>query len=554
MIRPDQWSPADGLSLEPNALRAVRETDHNLALTAGPGAGKSEMLAQRADFLLRTGACRYPSRILAISFKVDASQNLRARVAKRSGHELSGRFDSHTFHAFSKRLIDSFRLALEGDEALDPDYTIGAHRVQGKSITFGDMVPLATKIVATSLIARNAIQSTYRFVFLDEFQDCTGEQYELIRSSFVGTSTRLIAVGDTKQRIMGWAGALDGIFRTFATDFEARPLNLYQNFRAQPRLRRMQNAMIKVMDPPAAVDDRDLPGNGGEIEIWEFESDDAEAQVIASKIKSWIEEEGVRASEVAILVSKQQHLYCQKLYKRFRDEGIPYREEDAAQDLASEPACSLVLDFLLVVSRSSQPEPFRRLLDLIVFSQGLDDEAEYRQRSRWDRFIASTEKKIAERKIQLDKERDLTELVSDLVDLVGKDIVVSLSSDYGYGTRLAEVLAATTDRVLALLEREKDVSKALASFSGDQAVRVMSIHKSKGLEFNSVIVLGVENETFWGKKDEERAAYFVAVSRAKHRLVLTTCETRARPEKANQWKVNRTQQKEFLGYAEAYSA
>lgn len=72
MIAVDAWLPSDGLTLEPNALLAAKEQARCLALTAGPGAGKTEMLAQRADFLLRTGTCRYPKRILAISFKVDA--------------------------------------------------------------------------------------------------------------------------------------------------------------------------------------------------------------------------------------------------------------------------------------------------------------------------------------------------------------------------------------------------------------------------------------------------------------------------------------------------
>ena len=53
MIAVDAWKPADGLTLEPNALRAAKERTRSLALTAGPGAGKTEMLAQRADFLLR---------------------------------------------------------------------------------------------------------------------------------------------------------------------------------------------------------------------------------------------------------------------------------------------------------------------------------------------------------------------------------------------------------------------------------------------------------------------------------------------------------------------
>mgnify|MGYP001763333026 CR=1 FL=1 len=89
MISIDIWKPSDGLILEPNALRAAKELERCLALTAGPGAGKTEMLAQKADFLLRTNSCPYPKRILAISFKVDASKNLKERVYRRCGTDLS---------------------------------------------------------------------------------------------------------------------------------------------------------------------------------------------------------------------------------------------------------------------------------------------------------------------------------------------------------------------------------------------------------------------------------------------------------------------------------
>lgn len=60
MTSVEAWSPADGLTLEKNALLAVKELEQSLALTAGPGSGKTEVLAQRADFLLRTGESRYP--------------------------------------------------------------------------------------------------------------------------------------------------------------------------------------------------------------------------------------------------------------------------------------------------------------------------------------------------------------------------------------------------------------------------------------------------------------------------------------------------------------
>ena len=241
MIAVDAWLPSDGLTLEPNALRAAKEQARCLALTAGPGAGKTEMLAQRADFLLRTGTCRYPKRILAISFKVDASKNLKERIQQRCGQELASRFDSYTFHAFAKRIIDRFRVVLTGNDALDLDYSIGERKVTKRQITFHDLVPLAIQILKASTVARNAIRQTYSDVFLDEFQDCTDQQYELVKVAFQGTSIRLTAVGDTKQKIMGWAGALDGIFQTFARDFSAVPLNMYRNFRSKPRLLRMQN-------------------------------------------------------------------------------------------------------------------------------------------------------------------------------------------------------------------------------------------------------------------------------------------------------------------------
>lgn len=548
MISVERWSPADGLTLEPNALAAATEIARNLALTAGPGAGKTEMLAQRADFLLRTGTCRYPKRILAISFKTDASQNLKARVRKRCGSELAARFDSHTFHAFAKRIIDRFRPVLTGRDALDPDYSIGTRRVQRQSITFADMVPLAHTIIEASLIARNAVRQTYTHIFLDEFQDCTAEQYRLILACFGGTSAILTAVGDTKQSIMGWAGALEGIFQTFADEFDALPHNLYQNFRSAPRLRRMQNAMVKVMDPPAALDDADILGEEGEIAILRFDDDGEEAASLTGQIRDLIDD-GVRPSEIAILVSKQQNLYCQRLTVAFEAAEIPFREEDKEQDLASEPVACLFVDFFLIASGSRQPAAYRRLLDIVVFNHGYDEEREYQLRSRWDRFVAETRRQIATGEINLGHINDLQAVATALVGAVGRDNLIALSPDYAHGGRLDQLIEQALERAHLLLQGDADPATALASFSGDSAVRIMSVHKSKGLEFDTVVILGVEKETFWGESSAERAAYFVGISRAKQRLWLTKCHCRQRPDGAKRWDVERREHDEFLGYA-----
>ncbi|MBH3047570.1 ATP-binding domain-containing protein [Serratia marcescens] len=82
----------------------------------------------------------------------------------------------------------------------------------------------------------------------------------------------------------------------------------------------------------------------------------------------------------------------------------------------------------------------------------------------------------------------------------------------------------------------------------NQAVRILTIHKSKGLEFDSVVIMAVENETFFGKEEENRCAFFVGVSRAKRRLILTHTNKRDEPANAKHWKVLRTARLEYFDY------
>ena len=366
MIAVGDWQPADGLTLEPNALRAARETERCLALTAGPGAGKTEMLAQRADFLLRTGTCRYPKRILAISFKVDASKNLKVRVQRRCGSDLAARFDSYTFHAFAKRIIDRFRPVLTGRDALDVNYQIGDRRVTRRQIEFSDLVPLAIQILNTSVAARNAVRQTYSDVFLDEFQDCTDLQYALVKLAFQGTAIRLTAVGDTKQKIMGWAGALDGIFQTFAADFAAEPLNMYRNFRSKPRLLRMQNEIIKVMDRTSVMPDEQLAGEEGQIFARQFSSSQEEAEYLADSISTWINHEQLPPSEIAVLIVRQPDLYGDHLIQALERRRIPFRNEQQLQDISAEPAARLVVDYLSILYGQREPKAWIRLMAQLI--------------------------------------------------------------------------------------------------------------------------------------------------------------------------------------------
>lgn len=548
MIAVDAWMPSDGLTLEPNALRAATEQARCLALTAGPGAGKTEMLAQRADFLLRTGTCRYPKRILAISFKVDASKNLKERIQRRCGQELASRFDSYTFHAFAKRIIDRFRVVLTGNDALDPDYSIGERKVTRRQITFHDLVPLAIQILKASTVARNSIRQTYSDVFLDEFQDCTDQQYELVKVAFQGTSICLTAVGDTKQKIMGWAGALDGIFQTFAEDFSAVPLNMYRNFRSKPRLLRMQNEIIRVLDPASVMPDHQLGGEEGEVFAWQFKNAQGEAEYLADLIAGWIRNEQVPLSEIAVLVSKQLDLYANHLMAALKVKGIPYRNEQEMQDITVEPAARLVVDYLSCLYGQREPKAWIRLMNqLIPFA---DDEVQSSARQNFQRFFKDQRKIIAMAELLDEPFSGWWDSACCFLKKIGMETLIALSPDYESHARLGEVVSATKARIEELLELVPDLPQALTRFSDDQAVRILTIHKSKGLEFDSTIIMAVENEIFFGDQDANRCAFFVGVSRAKRRLVLTHAIERERPQNhGGRWEVRRTPQEEYFNYA-----
>lgn len=553
MIEPDDWAPADGLILEPNALRAARERNENLALTAGPGAGKTEMLAQRADFLLRTGECRYPKRILAISFKVDASTNLKDRVKRRCGAALARRFDSHTFHAFAKRLIDRFRPVLTGADALDPGYQIGNSRVGRSQIEFKDLIPLATKILRQSKSARNAIRQTYTDVFLDEFQDCTGDQYELIKVAFKGTPIRMTAVGDVKQKIMGWAGALEGIFQLYAHDFAAVPLNMYRNFRSQPKLLRMQNDIIRVLDPASVMPPEQLAGEGGEVFCWRFADSQQEANHLAGLIAGWTEGGKLPYSEVAILISKLPDQYAYDLMNALTRLGIPYRNEAQLQDLSLEPVARLIVDFLSCLYGQREPKAWIRLSEQLLPYD--DEEMLSATRRAFHRFVRKQRNEVAVAQLLGDPYDGWWEHATKFLGIVGLQTLVALSPDYETHARLKEVINQIKTKIEELLKVEPELPLALNRFADDQAVRLLTIHKSKGLEFDSVVLLGIEREAFFGKTSDERCVFFVGVSRAKRRLVLTYANQRPKPPNyEKRWDVIRNPQNEFFGYASPFLA
>lgn len=550
MIRSEDWTPVDGLGLEPNALKAVCETSTNVVVTAGPGAGKTELLAQRADYLFRTGTSPYPKRILAISFKVDAARNLQSRVRLRSGSQFAARFDSFTFHALAKRLIDNYRPALTGLNALSPDYRIDVSRIQNEQITFEDLVPLALEILEKNAYARGALRQTYSHVFLDEFQDAATTQYAFLKGAFAGTDVQLTAVGDTKQRIMGFAGALEGVMATFADDFGATPLQLYQNFRSKPRLRRMQNRMILEMDAEAASPEADLVGEEGVLQVLRFDTDEDEAAAVTKLVRQWLDA-GVPPKEITVLARQQPHLITGVLGTHLTAAGISYRNEQKSQDLTADPVGSLIFNFLRVVADDSRPHAYTELVRVVT--RGGAEETDGVLDSKLRSILRETRASVRAAGFDASDYASWKPLINTFLKFVTRPALNALSPSYQQGSRLNDVIKEASGAFKLELEVDGDPVAALDRLSEEDAVRILTVHKCKGLEFEKVVVLGVEPQFFWGNSDVViTSEFFVAISRAKDELVLTTAQHRRKPAGAGwRWRVDSPPYEKLLNYADA---
>ncbi len=124
-----------------------------------------------------------------------------------------------------------------------------------------------------------------------------------------------------------------------------------------------------------------------------------------------------------------------------------------------------------------------------------------------------------------------------------------MSHDYENEQRLIDLVAGVKTHVAECFSATGSFADSLKTLGKTEAVRILTIHKCKVLEFDSVIVQGVETQTFFGTQDANQCAYFVAISRAKKRLVVTTSAFREKLQGANwHWSETRTAHEQFLSY------
>lgn len=581
-VRPEDWEPQGIDELEEAAWEALRTTDQATCVSAGAGAGKTEFLAQKAAYLLQTGICRNPQRILAISFKRDAASNLEKRVRERCPQH-AHRFVSLTFDAFTKGLIDRFRLAIPTPYTPAEAYQLvfhytrelrefldnqGFHGVNTRSfsmlidrtvlplpgvrdsalrtywreryhsgeLTFPMINRLVERLIREHSSIRKALRSTYSFVFLDEFQDTTYAQFELLVTAFGGSASMLTAVGDRKQCIMGWAGAMDDSFGEFEQQFGAQTVELLSNWRSHAELVRVQHAIAEVIDPatpiPHARSARKVDGDVSA--IWTYPTIDDETEGLAAWVAAEVQA-GIPPEEFAILVRNNVHLVEEQLEDEFRDRGIPVRNvarnvgEIAIQDVLEEPLTEVLLPFYKLGSHASDAASWRSAYHNLLTLHQVDGDDERNQtmlQASLQNFVRALRQMMNGRTPTAES---LETIDVQIVSFLGQDLLKSLTPAYGRQRDFDRVWEGFKALMLESVTSADSWPEALDRFEGKGQIALMTVHKSKGLEFHTIIFHGLDNQTWWSltqNNPEELRAFFVAFTRAKQRAFFTLCAER----------------------------
>ncbi|HEM3618755.1 TPA: ATP-dependent helicase [Streptococcus suis] len=577
MVKSDDWFPKGVIKLEDAALEVVKDVTNCLVI-AGPGAGKTELLAQKLDYLFSTNKCISPKKILALSFKTDAAANLKDRVKKHYGDEYASRFTSLTYSAFEKKILDQFRNVLPEEIRPSKDYLIEEMEVikevldrNGLSTTgmwknsikeiaerialsendstikndllkgtqsnkpvllYRQITKLSTQIIATNEYIRKALQMTYDFVFLDEFQDTTYAQYNLLKTCFLGSSCKLTAVGDNKQAIMRWAGANPNIFPDYIRDFNSNEYQLLMNHRSVPKLVEFQKEVHQILNSNhSSIQTNNYPEfQEGEITLFEFENESLEAELIADDIKSKIQG-GIRPSDICILAKQKVDDYSSKLITTLSSKGIKARIENEYQELLKDPTCNLLLDLISCSQGKRNPLIWENISNFYGNINGIDEFTDElllaKSYKEIDNIVSDITYLISN---VIPNEESMLNLIDCIIEKIDEKRIISNFSIYN-GKSDLDIIVKNFSKLLykEYSQTQGEWLDIVSSFKGENSIPIMTIHKSKGLEYEAVYFLGLEDSAFWNfnnQREEDKSAFFVALSRAKSYLIFTYCKLR----------------------------
>ena len=524
---------------------------------AGPGSGKTSTLTGRFVYLTRRGVD--PHRILAVTFTRKAADEMRSRIANLLELSAPTSLEVMTFHAFAFRLLkrnpaiaglpDQFQLwdapeqrriflsqrmywnedvdildiiggakerLLDAEAfaaSIDPDdellteavkyFRVYEHALgQVGAIDFADMVPLVVSAMAEKADYRQAITGAYDHVLVDEYQDVNPGQIKLL-DHFVYDGVRLWVVGDDDQTLYSFRASDVRHILDFTNRHSGAVIHmLNRNYRSAPEIVHAAKRLIARNRTRMVKDCQPVVSAPGEIVIRGYATPVIEARQVARAITELISQ-GAAPDSIAVLYrSGAIGLAFQGI---LRELGIPF-DVRGGSDVWQSAAARLVLGALTYLREGESAEAMSRI--------GSNKRGEI-VREQLDRLPAAIR-------------GDFNVTAEHVREIVG-DAVPSRASSREKVEWRAIVdavidLALTCKTLHELQNRIADQSRTLRN-APDNAVVLSTIHSAKGLEWDTVFLVGFEDGVLPHVSaedvEEERRVAYVGVTRAKHRLGLT---------------------------------
>ncbi|HVA87754.1 MAG TPA: UvrD-helicase domain-containing protein [Candidatus Saccharimonadales bacterium] len=387
--------------LSPEQRAAVLIGDGPLLILAGPGSGKTTVLAARIAYLV-TARSIPPASVLALTFATKAARELRARLVALLGEAGRG-VDVATFHAFGLRVIRQWPeelgfgpgplvvydsadareiLAGLGKQIVSADesqlpvdflrqierYRLGDAAIRAPTprpvqeiaeayeavlrrrgaVDYPAMLALPLRLIARRPDTRRFLQDAYRHVLVDEFQDVCGAQYRFVHA-LAERHRNLVVVGDPAQTVFTWRGANVRFVQEFLEDFsEARVLGLNDNFRSTGRIVELATALGRPLSYARPLCTANPLGEPGLLVVTLDER--AEARFVAAEIERLIIGGQIaHAGEAAILFRTNPQ--ATELILALRERGLAYRLRSQADLLA----CREVRDAIAYLRLAHNP-------------------------------------------------------------------------------------------------------------------------------------------------------------------------------------------------------
>ena len=441
-------------------------------------------------------------------------------------------------------------------------YTAYAGRLKAAgAMDFDDLIFHTVKLLQNDAEAREYYQNRFRYVVVDEYQDTSIAQFHLVRLLAGGTNN-VCVVGDDDQSIYKFRGATIENILNFEKVFTgAKTIRLEQNYRSTANILNAANSVIKNNMGRKGKTLWTDHGDGEKVHHYTATNEQDEASHIADVIGEHLRE-GASLKDHAVLY--RMNAQSNPIETYFARAGIPYRIV-GGQRFFDRKEVKDINSYLAVIVNPRDDVRLRRIINEparkigmttiekigeLAASKGvpmMEVIAHVRDYPELQRTAAALERfyEMYRELCDLSVSEPLDQFVGDVIAKSGYEAMLKAMKEEGETRRenLGQLVSSIKtyadqngeDATLSGFLEEVALISDLDSYDTDaDSVTMMTIHSAKGLEFPYVFVVGMEDGIFPGEMakyneedmEEERRLCYVAITRAKKELYLSTSRTR----------------------------